>query len=250
MNPDSAINFLASLELPENEYSKAGKEKVAEYGGYNVISDAVAISIFESIVLPSLSDFVRVKKGLFVKQVDKDIFHVLTFKQGKTAYGFGWGVSLAYVPHKWDETCKFHRTLKSARCDLFDQEHNLRKDRTSAMNPPYNMIDFFLGEICFRDDLVRAWTNLEPIIRTWLTSITTLDEVLNQAKFQVTHSHHYQCHFPSPRLVYAFTLARLGRVEEGAATLKDLMKSESQFYSSEELPKALRQIAKCELPNG
>ena len=96
------MDFINNLFI-DTEWTIAHKEKLAKYGGYDVISDAAAISIFESIVLPSLNDFVRLKKGLFAKQIETNIFHVLKFGQGKTTYQFSWGVSLAYVPHQWDE---------------------------------------------------------------------------------------------------------------------------------------------------
>ena len=248
MDDNAAINFLASFELPENELSKAHKEKNAERFakyGWNFVSDAAAISIFESVVLPSIADFICVKKGVFVKQINEDIFHVLTFKQGRYGHVFGWGVSLSFIPHKWDEDgCKFHRTLKSARCDLFEQEHNLIKDDPAAKIFPYNEIDSNHGEVCFREDLVRAWKNLEPVIRTWLSSITSLDDVLNQTQFRANNCNRYGGQ--GRKLEYAFTLAKVGRFEEGLVVLEELMKSCSQFFSSDELPKALRRIAKIE----
>jgi hypothetical protein len=151
---------------------------------------------------------------------------------------------LSYVPHKWEGACKFHRTLKSARLDLFETDGVLIKDIYSAETLEYGAT-FFHGEKCFHDELVRAWKNLEPIIRNWFSSVTTLDDVLAKAKFQLNHPTYkgYHHHNPDPKLVYAFTLAKTGRFQEGLIALEELRKSQSSFYSSDELPKALRQIA-------
>jgi hypothetical protein len=246
MDEDSAIRFLASLELPETELSKAYRERNAERFakyGWDFVSDATAHSIFDSVVRPSINDFTFVKKGVYVKQINEDIFHVITFKQGRYGHVFGWGVSLSFVPHKWDEGgCKFHRTLKSARRDdLWEHGRNLIKDNPEAKIHPYNEIDINHGTACFFEDLMRAWENLQPVIRNWLASITTLEDVLRQAKLMADNCNHYGG--DGRKLVYAFTLAKMGKFEEGLVVLEDLMKSCSQFYSSDELPKALRLIA-------
>ena len=52
---------------------------------------------------------------------------------------------------------------------------------------------------------------------------------------------HYGGH--GRKLLYAFTLAKMGKFEEGLVVLEELMKSRSQFGEADELPKALRQIA-------
>lgn len=245
MDEESTSRFLGSLVLPENELSKADRERDAERFakyGWEFVSDAAAISIFESVVRPSINDFTFTKKGVFVKRISEDIFHVLTFKQGRYGHRFGWGVSLSFVPHKWDEDgCKFHRTLKSARLDLFEQEHNLIKDDPTAKIFPYNEIDINHGTVCFFEDTMRAWENLQPVIRKWLSSITTLDDVLRQARHMAENCNNYGGQ--GRELTYAFTLAKMGRFEEGLAVLEKLMKSCGQFFSSPELPKALRKIA-------
>ncbi|NBV24814.1 MAG: hypothetical protein EBS05_23205 [Proteobacteria bacterium] len=247
MSEDPIEEFSRLVHFPpENELSKAWRERNDErfaMFGMDFVSDAVGRSIFESVVSPCITDFIGVRKGVFAKRIDEDICHVLTFKQGARApvysLRFGWGVSLSFVPHKWDDGCKFHRTLKSARRDLFDYEHNLIKDDPATKFFAYNELDMMHGEVCFRDDLVRAWKNLEPVIRAWLGSITSLEGVLKQARFQMNHYN-----WDSAKLVYAFTLARMGRLEEGLIALEELRKLEHRFYSSDELPKAFRKIAK------
>src|ERR1035437_2683634 len=250
MNEDEAIKFLASHELPENElsiaYEKRNKERFTKYG-WDFVSDAIAISIFESVVRPSINDFTFVKKGTFVKQISEDIFHVLTFKQGRYGPVFGWGVSLSFVPHQWDEDgCKFHRTLKSARCDLWEHQRNLIKETPETKLFPYNHIDASHGSVCLFEDLMRTWENLQSPVRNWLAPIATINDVLRQAKLMADNHNNYGGH--TPQLKYAFTLAKMGRFEEGSAVLEELMKSCSQFFSSPELPKALRKIAKFNLP--
>jgi len=240
---DNLKNLFASPERRETEYTKALDARNAKYGVLGEVSASYANSIFESVVLPSVSDFVRVKNGLLVKQVNDDIFHVINFRRGKFFYSFWWGVSLSYVPEKWDDACKFHRTLKSAHLDLFETSDGLVKDPYSAEIFQFSA-SFLNGEQCFCDELARAWKNLEPIIRNWLATSTTLEGVLKMAEIQIAQTRKgFPQHSPIPKLVYAFTLARMGRMSEGLIALEELMKSNSQFYSSDELPKALRQIA-------
>lgn len=248
MDEESTIKFLVSLEIPENELSlahqKRQKERFEKYG-WDFVSDATAISIFEKVVRPSMDDFTFVKKGTFVKQISEEIFHVITFKQGRYGPVFGWGVSLSFVPHKWDEDgCKFHRTLKSARCDLWEHERNLIKGDPEAKIFPYNEIDINHGAVCFFEDLMRGWENLQPVIRNWLASIVTLNDVLRQAKFMADNFNQYGG--VGRKLVYAFTLAKVGRFEEGSIVLEELMQSCNRFFSTRELPKALRRVAKLD----
>jgi len=200
-------------------------------------------------VLPALADFTRLKKSCFAKQINEDIFHAIKFERSRGSYVFRWGVSLSNVPHEWEEKYKFHRTLKSARFDLYDSTQSLTKDCYSAT--VHLMASFLHGEECFREELATAWKNLEPVIRNWFAAAATLDGVLNTAKTQMNSpanehsSAHYKYHHPRPKMVYAFTLAKIGRFQEGLIILAELQ-SENEFYSSDELPKALRQIAKFE----
>jgi len=241
MDEDPLLEFLIAQNAPKSErylaFENRQNERFAKYG-WDFVSDATAHTIFESVVRPSINDFLCVKKGVFVKQINEDVSHIITFKQGRYGHVFGWGVSLSFLPHKWDEDgCKFHRTPKSARRDLFENETNLIKDDPETKLFPYNEMDINHGTVCFFDDLMRAWENLQPVIRNWLGSITTLDGVLKEARFQIDNRE-----WDGPKLVYSFTLARIGQYEKGLAVLDQLMVQHS-YYASPELPKALQKIA-------
>jgi hypothetical protein len=244
MDEDSLNEFLATQNAPKSElylaYKQRQDERFAKYG-WDFVSDATAHAIFDSLVRPSINDFLSVSKGVFVKKISEDIFHVITFKQGRYGHVFGWGISLSFVPHKWDEDgCKFHRTLKSARCDLFEYESNLIKSDPKTKFFPYNEIDINHGTVCFFDDVARAWENLQAVIRNWLGSIIALEDVLREARFQMNNRE-----WEWPKLVYAFALARTGKLEEGLAVLDELM-AQHQHFSSPELPKAMKKIAKID----
>ncbi|PYJ58478.1 MAG: hypothetical protein DME24_16295 [Verrucomicrobia bacterium] len=95
-----------------------------------------------------------------------------------------------------------------------------------------------------REDLARACGNLKPIILHWFDSTSNLDGILNRAAVQVNHLWQGFRHHPDPKLVYAFTLARLGRVSEGKTALEELIESNRETYGSIELRCALDKITK------
>lgn len=66
--------------------------------------------------------FTEVRRGYFVREGGPEISHVLHHHTGKHSTYVTWGLSLAFVPHEFGAHIRFHRTLKSARMDLFNQD--------------------------------------------------------------------------------------------------------------------------------
>ena len=106
------------------------------------------------------------------------------------------------------------------------------------------MVDTLHGEVCVRHDLTRAWCNLKPVIQDWFALCSSLEGVLRKSAEHVNHTWPSFRHFPDPKLVYAFTLARLGKLSDGASALEELVKSDGETYASNELRNALQRIAK------
>jgi|SRR5947209_5499632 len=226
------------------EWQKACTARAEKYG-YSKVPAAVVYTAFAEIVKPSTFGFAPMKSGLVAAKVSDDIFHVIELRSGKgDIYSFRWGVSLAYVPHDWCGKCTFHRTLKSVHLDLFeDAGEFLVRDPYSAEGWQY-YTDSGHGEICMREDLARAWCNLKPIILHWFDTVSNLEGILDRATAHVNHSWQSFRHHPDPKLVSAFTLARLGRVSEGKNALEDLMELNRETYCSIELRGALDKTPK------
>ena len=211
--------------------------------GYANVPASDVYAAFDQVVVPSCSGFAQIKQGLLARQISPDVFHLISFGSDKRgSYCFRWGVSLAYVPHEWGERCRYHRTLKSVRFDLFeDPLEFVVQDWRSAEGWGY-MADTLHGPMCFREDLVRAWANLWPIITSWFSAVQDLQGVLNQATQHLRHNWRGARHYPDPKLVLAFTLARVGKREEGAAALNELSQADPTSYGSEGLKTALSEI--------
>jgi hypothetical protein len=84
------------------------------------------LHLFEDIVQPERLGFTLLKKNLFGKQASTDIVHLLKLQAIKGgSFTLWWGVSLSYVPHKWQTELEWHRTFKSSRFDLFEEPLNI-----------------------------------------------------------------------------------------------------------------------------
>jgi hypothetical protein len=221
----------------------ATQERHAKYGYAEVPAERI-YACFNEIVRLDTEGFALVQKGLFGRTCNEQITHLVKFAAGKGGiYGFRWGVSLSFVPHEWDPKRKFHRTLKSARFDLFEDPGEFLVQNQFSDEPWKYMASALHGEECFREELERAWENLEPVLKRWFASAVSLDWVLAKAMEHVNRDWKSLRHDPDPKLVYAFTLAKMRRLPEGKATLSELVLSNPQSYDSKELCNALEEVA-------
>jgi hypothetical protein len=164
-------------------------------------------SITHEIVASDLPDFVSLGRGLYVRPLDGEISHVLKLLPWKGArYSFNWGVSLAYVPTRLVLPLRFHRTVKSARLDLWEDHFTEIQEF-----PPNAYVDSLRGEVVARTELERAWTWTRPLAEAWWQAAATLEGVAQLAERQANAG---SLHAPAPRLVYLLTLARLNRLSE------------------------------------
>lgn len=192
-------------------------ERDSRYGDVLVRSDE-AHRLYRETVGPKLCGrgYTETRKGTWVRPMTPEIFHVVEFRKGKSNYNFFWGVSLTYMPHSWEKTLALHRTLKSARFDLHESgpgylvEDGATWDEVRAMS-----VDYWHGAECFGGDLLEVWRRLEEPIEAWLGAAESLEGVAGRAREQVNRrpqpgTLHPIAHHPDPRLVLAFTLARMG----------------------------------------
>lgn len=216
----------------------------AKHFGWNEVPASVVYATFDEVVANSEPNFTLLKKGSLGRQVSRDITHLISFSPGGRGgmYGFSWGVSLAYVPHEWSPKPKFHRTLKSARFALWENIEFVVTDPSSREVETY-LVDAMHGEECMRSDLLRTWSKLQLRIRLFFEQSSNLEGVLNRATQHANRKWDSFLHFPDPKIVEAFTLARLGKSAEAETLLTGFIASQKSIESPQELLKALHTIS-------
>lgn len=198
--------------------------------------------IFEDVV--KLPGFQIAKKGALAKQINDDVIHLLHLTPYKGAmYGFRWGVSLTYVPHSWENELRWHRSVKSATLDLWEQRADLPHAFNLTQLPPNSAIPSSLhGPELFEQNLRREWEDLKSTITSWFEKVSNLSGVLAMSEQQMRRSWQGPRHWPPPSLIHAFTLARMGDFAKATAELKAI----TEFDVSDAnglLLKALMQVS-------
>jgi hypothetical protein len=146
-----------------------------------------------------------------VRPVADDITHLIGLQSLKgSSYCLIWGVSLSFVPRAWASEIRWHRTPESARFDLFEAP-------AMAEDLPDSQFDSVSanglhGEGLLQKDLGRLWRAARNEIFAWLDGVTTVEAVLETARAQQPGRN---SHSPSPGLIEAFALGRLGYEAEG-----------------------------------
>lgn len=241
--------------LERRSETRGNTERTDEVGSirldqypYDLVSaecvDNAALEIVEADAL----GFEHLKKRIWVRKVTPDIFQLLSLTATKGAgYVFRWGVSTTYLPHDWDPKPKFHRTLKSARYDLFEDAGEFIVRDPYSEESRFYLVEGLRGEEALRKTLRRTWNKLRPYLQSWFSEAASLEGVLTKAQTQVSHHWRSFRHFPDPKLVVAFTLARIGRIDEARETLRGLVSEIPESYGSSVLADALEFV--CGLSN-
>jgi hypothetical protein len=82
--------------------------------------------IVQEVLQLSREQWVAVTPAMWARAVAPDIVQLIRLDAWKGAsYSFAWGVSLGFVPHRWDSGVAWHRTLKSSRMDLRELAPNV-----------------------------------------------------------------------------------------------------------------------------
>ena len=197
-------------------------DKVEKYGGWQQVSAKRIYAIFEEILDPAKMGFVSAKPGLLARPIDSDITRVIKLRALKgAAYDICFGVSLSYVPYPYAPNLKWHRTLKSANLDLFEEPQvdwwRASQRKKAEVNPYLAQVS--LGEKCFREELSRAWKATSAQALSWFAEAGSLQEILRKCAAHLSRKQDGVRHLPGPRLVSAFTLGKVGRRDEANSEL-------------------------------
>jgi hypothetical protein len=185
---------------------------------FDPISPSRVRGIAEELIGPDVADLSSLGGARFAAVESPDITRLLKLEAWKGAvYSFSWGVSLAYIPNKLSLPLRFHRTLKSARFDLWEDSRSVAERAEHKLEPASE----FDGEDAARAALSQMWMWALPLAKTWWTQASDLDGVLTLALEQATRQPLVldALHDPPPQLIAAMTLARLGRLAEAESQL-------------------------------
>jgi hypothetical protein len=219
---------------------------VATEHGYQTVPTATVYRTFRDVVQPTQLGFSEIKTSLYGKPINDDITHLISFQALKGAgYTVRWGVSLAYMPHKWSPKPQWHRSLKSSRFDLFETPFDYLHTHAIHWRESEAYIAYTLyGKSFLRGGVVTMWGRVKQDILAWFASVLSLDGVLKKAEEQMGRKWAGPRHYPEPMRVCAFTLARMGRFDEARAALGRFY--ELGYESSESqvnLGAALKEVA-------
>jgi hypothetical protein len=182
------------------------------------------------IVQPGELGLEPIRRGWFGRRVGSDIVQLLHFAPAKGySYGIHWGVSLAFVPHEFQRRIRFHRTLRSAHLDLF--ENSAEEFRRRGGNERDGFIAAGYGADVFRRDATAAWDFVRPRVEEWWASTATVEGVLAHAREQIAATA-VPRHWPDPALVAPFALARLRRGDEARSALDEWLAARAELESS------------------
>ncbi len=220
--------------------------KMEKYGGCQVVSAERINAIFEEILRPGDMGFALAKKGFWARRIDEDITEVIKLEKLKGgAYGMAYGVSLSYVPYPYVSKPKWHKTLKSVWLDLSERPQvQLFREHSADKDPDRYTASGLLGERCFRDDVTRVWKLSSAHVRSWFEETCSLDGVLKKCAEHLDQELPGMIRYvPGARLVRAFTLARMGRVDEAKEALEAFFREHPEENSARaNLTAALEQI--------
>lgn len=198
------------------------RERLERYGT-DLVETPAARRIFIDICRGGLeaAGFSLERDRRFARVATPDITHLIELQPWKgQQFAFRWGVSLSFLPHRWTRRPEYHRTLRSARMDLFHMLADDLADHDPHPGRREGQIDGLHGEAVLRRDLEDAWDALRERMLHWLGAAADVEAIAAMAAQQAERIAQGSVgHSPSPLLVQAFCLARLGRRSEAAATL-------------------------------
>ena len=200
--------------------------------------------LLEQIARPARLGLEPIRRGLFARQLHPDIIQLLRFEPYKGySYGFAWGVSLAFVPHEFERRLRFHRTLKSAKLDLF--EYAAEEFKRRGESERHGFVPAGYGADVFRRDATGAWEFVKPRVLAWCSSASTVEGVLARAAEQAAQPPSGPRHWPAPELVQACALARLRRIDDANRTLGTWLRQRDEISpeAAANLAKALEKVA-------
>lgn len=190
----------------------------ARYGS-GVVPAATVYQAFEELIQPSSIEFVPIRMGFYGRALNNDLVHLIKLQALKGgSYSVCWGVSLSYIPHQTRSGLRWHRGFMSSRFDLFE---SLWKFQRHWLEVERDMAHTLNGPVYFLETLQTMWSRLSGQVSAWFASMQSLEDVLSKANdYMLVKGRGYELHDPPAAIVYAFTLARLGRREEASTALE------------------------------
>lgn len=228
-----------------NERSRYFQAIADEYG-HEEVFPARVYEIAGDVLKPHEMGLSRLRPKLYAASSGRDIVRVLElFATQGASYYVRWGVSLAYVPHKWNPKLRWHRTLKSARFDIWESPYEYFELENAHWREQERFLaDRLHGETYLRKQMKEMWTVLAPAVQDWFTSTTTLPGVMRAIDRQTERTGASSHHSPSPSLVRAFTLARTGEMNVARRVLDEYFDATvADAVDRENLSAALESIA-------
>jgi hypothetical protein len=168
----------------------------------------------------TLPDFQAVKSGCYVRSDSADVIQMVQLKAWKgELYTIAWGVSLSFVPDRLALPLRFHRTLKSARLDLWDDSlARAERHGTARDDAVVSALD---GEEAVHRGLQAVWQSVEPHARSLWMSARSLEGMLSLADVIAADADSDIRH-PPTHVVAALVCARMGRQAEAMHRLSPL----------------------------
>ncbi|NNG04453.1 MAG: hypothetical protein HKM95_10185 [Inquilinus sp.] len=199
------------------------KRERARIHGFQLVEQPAARAIFFDVAGAEMAaaGFALDRDRRYIRTVSADIVHLLQLKAFKgMQYGLQCGVSLSFMPHTWKRRTEWHRTERSARLDLFRHRSEDHREHDPLSAQHTGVIDGLHGEIALREDMVAAWLNERERIFGFFDMVADIDGVISVAMQQSARTGGLK-HWPPPKLVEAFCLARLGRSVQAESAFED-----------------------------
>ena len=214
-------------------------QSIASKHGYQTVPAATVYRAFEELAQPAQLGLVTIRTGLYGRVVNEDMVHLMKLQALKGAsYSVWWGVSLSYVPHEWRSGLRWHRSFKSSRFDVFEIPGTSVADWREIER---DMAHTLYGKAYFMETLHTMWKRLGQSVQDWFSSVQSIRDVLSKAREQADRKWTGAHHHPDPLMVYAFTLGRMGRLEEALSALNRYFDIRSESLEAQEnLKKALQ----------
>ncbi len=239
--------------MEDKEYNRENSERAkyfnkmySKYGFQIVPSPKVYKQFEESLELQKMG-FTAIKPGFWGKSIDSNIIHLINLLALKgTAYALKWGVSLSYVPHKWEQKIKWHQTLKSSKFDLWcvslDFFNCIGKD---WLKGEQLLVHAGAGELFLRENIILTWSKFEKKVLDWYKTTSSITGIIQQAEEQIQDESKWIKHSPDPWLILGFSNGKLGQIERARQALnKYFNEGHETIESHKNLMDALGKITK------
>lgn len=199
----------------------AHAKAVADRYGYETVPAREMYETFDHLADLDKRGFQRIKSGFYGKQLDASIAHVVKLMPWKGGiYTLGAGVSLSFVPHAWDPKLRWHEGLKAARLDLFETNFRSVTDKREDRDlTDIGAISVTHGGRYMYLTCLQTISRSTPEMWRWFKRVGSLKGILATALAQDKRP---DCgtHHPNPKIIYTFTLARLGRHDAARAAFE------------------------------